>query len=109
MSPELAERLLNPEQIRTCALVLSAIDSLQEQEFNLMEPKLRKLGRFSESDIIRSAENALEAFTKIAIPGNGNGTKMTLSMFLRGLQLIGREKDVEIALSACAQFEKLQT
>lgn len=109
MSPDQAESLLTDENIQNCALVLTALDRLQAEDFNLMEKPLRKLKKFSESDILIATDKALDGYTFMAVPGNGNGTKMTLSVFLRGLQVLGKEKQVEVALSACERFETLST
>ena len=107
MSPEQAQAILNDENIKQAAIVLNALDTLQAIGFNLMEPELRKLGKFSESSIVQAADEALEGWTYMAIPGNGNGVKMTLSIFLRSLQLLNRENQVAVAMEACRSHQSL--
>lgn len=109
MSPDHAHTLLTNDNLIRTALVLSALDCLQAKEFNLLEPSLRKLGKFSESNIVTASEHALESYTMMCIPGNGNGIKMTLSVFFRGLQVIGRGEQVEAVMTACNARENLTT
>lgn len=107
MTPAQAEALLTDEHIAHAALVLSALDFLQAEEFNLLEPELRKLGKFSESSILTAADKAIKGHGYMAVPGNGQGVKMNLSVLLNSLQVVGRQGQMEIALNACQEFESL--
>ena len=109
MSPEQAEAILNDDNVKSCAVVLAALDRLQAEDFRTMEGELRKIGKFSESTVITRTEEALKAYTFMAIPGNGNGIKVTLSIFLRGLQLLNRDRQVSISLKAVETIETIQT
>lgn len=109
MTIQQAADLLTDEHIASCALTLSAIDCLQAEEFGLMEKNLRKLGKFSESNMVTAANAALEGYAFMCIPGNGNGIKMSLSVFLRGLQVLGRDGQVDLAMQACNVSETLTT
>lgn len=109
MSPEQAEAILNDENVRNCAVVLAALDRLQAEDYKTMEPELRKRGRFSESDVMTKTEMALKAYTFMTVPGNGHGTQVTLSIFLRGLQLLRRDRQVEISLKAVSTLEIIST
>lgn len=109
MSPEQAESLLTDLNVKNCAVILAALDCLQAKEFDLMEPALRKIGRFSDSTVLTATDHALEAYTFMTIPGNGNGVKVTLSIFLRGLQLLHRNEQVELSLKAVETLEIIST
>ncbi len=102
-----ANEILSDSNIAQAALVLSALDRLQADEFNLLEPALRRLGKFSESDMMKAADAAIQGHGFMAIPGNGQGVKMNLSVLLNSLQLIGRIQQMELAMAECKRFEVL--
>ena len=107
MTPLQANDLLSDANIQQTALVLAALDYLQAEDFNLMEPHLRELGRFSESDTVVAANKAVRGHACMALPGNGQGIKMNLSVLCNSLQVIGRHEQMEKALKACEEFETL--
>jgi hypothetical protein len=100
-----AESILNDQNVQNCAIVLAALDRLQAAGYPEMEVELHKIGQFSESTVLTAVDRALKAYTFIAIPGNGNGIKVNLSVFLRGLQLLHRDAQVQLSLNAVETLE----
>jgi hypothetical protein len=109
VSPEQAVSILNDQNVQNCAIVLAAMDRLQADAYGEMEIELHKIGQFSESTVMTATDRALQAYTFIAIPGNGNGIKVALSIFLRGLQLLHRDDQVQLSLNAVETLEIIDT
>ena len=107
MSPAEARQLLIPENIKTTALVLAALDVIQGHEFDTsIGPRLRKVRPHSESELLERGRKAIEGFAYNSLPGNGCGLKMNLSAFLNGLKLARMPSQLGDATQSLIEFEK---